>query len=277
MTGQVLLATVSLWCAALDTPWSWRWIAYPGVWLSASAPVVAYVVAIRRNRDRVTDRRTVFAFLGAIAVFWVSSDWPVGTLGAGYLAWVHMGQYILYTLVVAPLVLRGTPEWMARRVLSWLRLERPTRWLAHNLLVSGIAFNVILVASHSPIAVDTLRATQLGSFAMDVLWLVSGLILWMPIMSPILEYRVGSPPAKMVYLFVSAGIISIVPASFLTFASFPLYSTYELAPRIGSLSALEDQQLAGITMKLGMIPIVWGALVVMFFRWAAEDRASKTR
>jgi cytochrome c oxidase assembly factor CtaG len=67
--------------------------------------------------------------------------------------------------------------------------------------------------------------------------------------------------------------VPIVPASFLTFASYPLYSTYELAPRVGSLTALQDQQLAGITMKLGMVPVIWGALAVMFFRWAAQDRA----
>ncbi len=234
-------------------------------------PIGAYLFAVKRHRDG-TDRRTVLAFLGAMAVFWLASDWPVGTLGAGYLAWVHMSQYVLYTLVVAPLLLRGTPEWMARRLLARLGLEAPVRWLAQNLLVSGIVFNVILVASHSPIAVDTLRATQLGSFVMDVVWLVSGLILWMPIMSPLSEHRTASPPARMVYLFVSAGIVSIVPASLLTFARFPLYSTYELAPRIGSMSALEDQQLAGITMKLGMIPIVWGALAVMFFRWMSGER-----
>jgi len=265
------VTTVSLWCSALDEPWHWRWIAYPGVWLSALVPIVTYLVSIRRHKDRVTDRRTIVTFLSAMTVFWMASDWPIGTLGAGYLAWVHMFQYILYVLVVAPLVLRGTPEWMARSILARLHIEAVVGRLSHSLLLSGIIFNVILVTTHSPIAVDTLRASQLGSFSMDLLWMLSGLILWMPILSPVPEHRVVSPPAKMVYLFVSAGIVSIVPASFLTFARFPLYSTYELAPRIGTMSALEDQQLAGITMKLGMIPIVWGTLAVMFFRWVAHE------
>jgi putative membrane protein len=264
---------VSLWCASSDQPWSWQWIAYPGVWLAVLIPVVAYLRAVRRNRSETTDRRTLLAFLAGMAVFWVASDWPVGTLGAGYLAWVHMSQYVLYVLVVAPLLLLGTPGWMAARILDRLHLRRVAKTLAGNLLASGILFNLVLVTTHSPMAVDTLRASQLGSFVMDILWLVSGLVLWLPILGPLAEHRVRSAPAKMVYLFVAAGVVAILPASFLTFARFPLYSTYELAPRIGTMTAVEDQQLAGIVMKLGMIPVVWGTLAVMFFRWMAEERA----
>jgi putative membrane protein len=267
---------VRLWCSALNKPWSWHWLAYPGVWLMTALPVVAYLVAIRRHRGR-TDHRTLAAFVGAMGVFWISSDWPIGTLGAGYLASVHMTEYVLYTLAVAPLLLRGIPEWMARGILKRLHLTGSARWLGRHLFVSGLIFNLVLVASHSPIAVDTLRTSQLGSFAMDMAWLASGIVLWMPILNPIAADRVESFGAKMVYLFLSAGIVPIVPASFLTFASYPLYATYELAPRVGSLTALQDQQLAGIMMKLGMVPIIWGTLAVMFFRWDAGERASESR
>ena len=63
-----------------------------------------------------------------------------------------------------------------------------------------------------------------------------------------------------------------VPAGFLTFASFPLYSTYELAHRVGGLAAATDQQLAGLIMKLGGIPIVWGTIIVMMMRWTEQER-----
>jgi len=262
---------MKLWCAALNKPWSWHWIAYPGVWLTVLVPTIIYLVAVRRHGG--TSRKTIWTFLAAMIIFWVSSDWPVGTLGAGYLASVHMLEYVFYTLAVAPLMLLGTPEWMARRVLAKLRLTGVHEWLSERLVMSGLIFNIVLVVTHSPIGVDTLRSSQLGSFAMDMSWLVSGLILWMPILNPIKEQRTHPFAAKMVYLFVSAGIVPIIPASFLTFASYPLYSTYELAPRVGSLTAVEDQQLAGITMKLGMAPVIWITLAVMFFRWAAQERA----
>jgi len=262
---------VKLWCAALNRPWSWHWIAYPGVWVMVALPTIWYLVKVHRHGG--VDRRSRAAFLAAMGIFWVSSDWPVGTLGAGYLDWVHMLQYLLYVLAIAPLLLLGTPEWMARQTLDRLHLLGAYRWLSRHLLVSGVIFNIVLLATHSPIGVDTLRSSQLGSFAMDMSWLASGIVLWAPIVNPIEELRTQSFALKMVYLFLSAGVVPIVPASALTFAHYPLYSTYELAPRVGRLTALEDQQLAGIVMKLGMVPVIWGAIGVMFFRWAAQERA----
>jgi cytochrome c oxidase assembly factor CtaG len=78
-------------------------------------------------------------------------------------------------------------------------------------------------------------------------------------------------PLKMAYLFLST-IIPILPSAFLTFAAYPVYSTYELAPRIFPvLTAQQDQQLAGLLMKIvGDLPI-WFGFGVIFFRWARES------
>jgi cytochrome c oxidase assembly factor CtaG len=64
----------------------------------------------------------------------------------------------------------------------------------------------------------------------------------------------------------------MIPGGFLTFSSFPLYRTNELAPRIHNFAALNDQQTAGAIMKVGNIPIVWTVIAVLFFKWAALDR-----
>ena len=54
---------------------------------------------------------------------------------------------------------------------------------------------------------------------------------------------------------------------------YPLYRTYELAPRVANFGALEDQQLAGAFMKVGNIPIIWAVIAVMFVRWWKQERA----
>ena len=64
----------------------------------------------------------------------------------------------------------------------------------------------------------------------------------------------------------------MLPGGILTFAEFPLYRIYELAPRVGDLSADNDQQLAGILMKIGNIPIVWTVIFVIFVKWATSER-----
>ena len=107
---------ISWWCTTITEPWSWTFRAYPGIWLVVGLLVFGYFWALRRYRDvdDLSKRRVAFFLAGAV-VFWLASDWPLGTLGAGYLASAHMVQYILYVLVAAPLLWLGTPEWMARR------------------------------------------------------------------------------------------------------------------------------------------------------------------
>lgn len=256
------------WCSTIEVPWTWTWRAYPGVWLMSLAIAVPYLIAARRTGGT---RRARWLFLAGVAAFWVASDWPLGLLGASYLASVHMVQFMAYTLVAAPLMILGIPEPMARRMLARLRLYRLMTRLTKP-VTAAVVFNAILVATHSPWAVDTLRASQFGSFAMDLVWLVAGLLVWLPICSPLHEHRLASYPGKMVYLFLALGVVPAVPAGFLTFASFPLYATYELAPRFYGLDAATDQQMAGLIMKLGGIPIVWGTIVAMMMRWSDESR-----
>ena len=262
------------WCVASKSPWEWAWKAYPGVWLSVLALALPYAVSVRRRARSgagTVPGRTLAAFAGGVAALWIASDWPIGTLGAGYLASAHMLQYFLYGFVAAPLLLLGTPEWMARRILGRLRLYRLTRTIAAP-LYAGVIFNAVLLVTHSPLAVDNLRTTQAGSFAMDVVWLVSGLILWLPIVSPLPELKPTSYPVRMVYLFLAGGVMPMFPGGFLTFSSTPLYGLYELAPRVEGWSALSDQQAAGALMKVGNIPIIWPVIFVLFHRWYTEER-----
>ena len=57
---------------------------------------------------------------------------------------------------------------------------------------------------------------------MDFVWLIGGLLVWAPIVSPITEHRMTSYPGRMAYLFLALGVVPAVPAGFLTFAGFPL-------------------------------------------------------
>ncbi|MEA1903154.1 MAG: cytochrome c oxidase assembly protein [Actinomycetota bacterium] len=258
---------ISWWCTTLEEPWSWTWIPYPGVWIASILPMLFFGRSVRNHSGETATRQKVLFVLGWV-VFWIASDWPLGTLGAGYLASAHVTQFLLYTLGAAPLILLGTPEWMARRFLSKARLYRATVWLGRSLVASAVIYNVILLSTHAPGTVETLRASQFGSFAMDVVWLISGFILWLPVLSPLSEGRAKTAWAKMIYLFVTTSVIAVIPASYLTFTTTPIYAVYELAPRIGSMTAAADQQIAGIIMKLVTMPVIWGTIAVIWFRWA---------
>ena len=204
---------ISFWCTALTRPWTWEWIAYPGIWLATLLPITGYVVAVNRYPEHI-DWKKLSQFVGGWLVFWGASDWPLGTLGAGYMASAHMTQFLLYTLVAAPLILLGTPEWMANRIVGKLGVRTLIVRLGNSLVASALIYNVLLLATHAPGTVEALRTSQVGSFAMDGLWMLAGFILWLPIVSPIPQAKTRSAGAKMAYLFVAASIVSVIPASF---------------------------------------------------------------
>lgn len=273
------------WCAATDDPWSWSPRSYPGIWLVMGVLLASYLWAWRKaptgsligsKAAGVSPaggaRRKRWAFFGGWLLLWAATDWPLGTLGAGYLASAHMVQYVIYTMAAAPLLMVGTPEWMLRRALSKLRAYRLVRSLAHPLVAGGI-FNVVLLVTHAPLTVDAYRANQFGSFVLDATWLASALLLWLPVCGPLEELK-PSLPVRGVYLFLAAGVVPMIPGGFLTFASTPLYAVYELAPPVAGIDALTDQQLAGALMKVGNIPLLWPVLAALFIRWAQQDRAA---
>lgn len=257
------------WCSAVEAPWDWTPRPYLGVWVLCLGLSAWYVVSWRRHGSTGPaddgDRRLKGFFAAGIVALWIASDWPVGTLGGGYMASLHMLQYMLYTLAAAPLLMLGTPEWLAESVLDKLHLQRVWRTLSRPLL-AAIITNVILVSTHSPFAVDRLRSTQMGSFAMDMIWLFSGLVLWAPLINPVRDARMKSAPLKIVYLFLAAAVLPMIPGGFIAFSPQPLYETYELAPRVW-LSPIEDQQFAGVLMKIGNLPIIWAVMGVIWFRW----------
>jgi putative membrane protein len=267
---------VTWWCAASKEPWSWAFRAYPGIWLFMALLLGAYLLAFRRGpvgadaASVASDKRKRWAFIGGWLALWLSTDWPLGTLGAGYLATAHMAQYVLYTMAAAPLLVLGLPEWMMRRMLSRLRAYRLVRQLAKP-LVAGLVFNLVLAVTHAPPTVDNLRTNQAGSFLLDVLWLLSALLLWLPVCGPLDEVK-PSYPVRGVYLFLAAGLVPMVPGGFLTFSNTPLYAVYELAPRISGFDALDDQQAAGAIMKIGNLPLLWPVLFALFVRWANDDQ-----
>ena len=272
------------WCSARDVAWTWTWQAYPGVWLFVLGIALGFYLILRRLAPRHAPlnqpplRRAEAAWFAAgLLILWAATDWPVGALGAGYLLTVHSAQWILYTLVVPPLLLLGLPGWLPLAARPDSGTGRLLRMLARP-IVALLITDAILLASHLPPVVDGFRRTQFGSFTVDLAWLVGGLVMWWPVLAPNPTISRVSYPWKIGYLFLST-LVPIVPAAFMTYADFPLYSLYELAPRVGGITAITDQQAAGLIMKAVADPIIWLAMAVVFFRWQrveeAADRAER--
>ncbi len=200
---------------------------------------------------------------------WAALDWPIGKLGAGYLASAHTVEFLLLTLLAGPALLRSVPAE------GWARLAPAgsrRHWLLGRLagaLGGLLIYDAIVIITHFPTVVDSAMTSQLGSLAVDLSWLVAGMALWWPVIAPGAFHRLGTW-GMIGYLFV-AGIAPTVPAMMMVFSTWPLYRLYELAPRVTPfLTANNDIQLAGLVMKvIGDIP-VW--FVMLFIFWGDRDR-----
>lgn len=259
------------------SPWTWH--PHPDVWLLVALLGGGYAVALRRlgpsragPGQRPASGRQITSFTAGLMALWAGADWPVHELAEGYLYSVHMVQHLLFTLLAPPLLLLGTPAWLARELLRPPGVFRVVKRVARP-LPALVAFNALLVVTHWPALVDFTLRSEAAHFGVHAAIFFSALLMWCAVVGPLPEFRLQSPPAQMLYLFLQS-IVPTVPASFLVFAERPVYRFYETVPRLWGLSAAEDQRIAGLLMKLGGGLLLWSVITVVFFRWLAAEEES---
>ena len=258
---------MQFWCSATGQPWTWEWRAYPGAWLFVALLAATYVTIRRRSGVAWPAWRTLLFVFGLLFA-WAAVDWPIGALGSGYLLSLHEVQYLFLGLVAPALFWLGLPAEATLRAPAEGRTGRVLRFLARP-IPALVGYTLALVLTHFPPLSDALMPTQLGSLAIDLTWLGAGLWFWWPVVAPE-GINVVRAPLRIAYLFGST-ILPTVPAAFITFARYPLYRLYELAPPVGTWSATTDQVTAGIVMKLGADPIIWLAMGIVFYRWSKAE------
>jgi putative membrane protein len=259
------------------------WTPHPDVWLLVGMFAAGYAIAIVRLGPRwatpglaVVTRFQITCWSLGVLAMWVASDYPIHDIAERYNYSVHMVQHLTYTMVVAPLLLLGLPAWMLRRLLAPRWLFATVRTLSRFVPALAI-FNIVLVFTHWPVIVDASLHSGLTHFLLHSLLFVSSLIVWLPIVSPLPEIPRLAPVLQMLYLFAWS-IVPTVPASFLTFGASPLYKFYEHVPHLFGMSTLDDQQAAGLIMKIAAGLLLWMIIAVVFFRWASdEDRENTPR
>jgi putative membrane protein len=201
---------------------------------------------------------------------------PLDTIGDTYLFTAHMLQHLLLTLVAVPLLLIGTPGWLMRLVLDGTRLPGFVRWARHP-LVAFFTFNVVFTLAHVPTFYELTLANEPLHALEHLVFLGTAMLMWMPVLSPVPEISALYPPlGQVLYLFLQTVPASLLGA-LLASTSSAYYPTYVLAPRIVSLSALEDQQLGGLLMWIGSGLYFLLATGVVFFAWASREEAANRR
>jgi len=263
--------------AADASPWAWE--PRPDVWILVLSLALGYVWAIGRLRTRLPgpppppSRTMKIRWFTGLVVLWLALDWPLDRLGDDFLFSAHMFQFVIVSMVAAPLLVTGSPAWLQVAVTQpFERMLRPLQ----RPIVALFGFQLVVVGTHLPWVVNIYATNTLVHFLMHVLWSVAGMLFWLPVLGhePMVKKPI-EPLTKVVYL-IAATVVPSVPASFLTWAERPVYDTYTQAPRVWNISAVNDLQLAGAIMKMGSGAILWFVISVVFIRWMSTASRSRS-
>lgn len=254
-------------------------------WLAPlwAASLALYLLGLRQlwrsGPGRGVGRAQVAAFIGGWLALGLAMVWPLDALGAWSLA-AHMAQHMVLMALVPPLLLAGLPGavWLAalptgaaRRLGTPLRTAGGRRiWR----LLGGATLATLLQAAvmwgwHLPAAMELALRNELVHYAMHLCFLGAGLLFWTALLRSLREpaLGVGSAVAAIFTTMLHMGLLSAL----LVFAARPLYPWYfDRAPLLG-LSALHDQQLAGLIMWVpSALPYLVGG-VVLVAAWLARS------
>jgi putative membrane protein len=263
------------------TDWSWE----PSVILGLVAVCAAYVIALRRGLLRADDDVTPWfkrsalrpwLFAAGIVCAYIALQSPIDKGGDEYLLSIHMVQHLVLMMISPPLVLLGIagarplPDAVLPRARAvWAFLTRP--WPA------TLIFNAVLLVWHIPSLYDSTLTTEWIHIVEHITFAAVGLVFWWPIVDPMRtrHNRPVSPFVKIAMLTI-AGIPPTVLGFLFALIGTPVYDFYARAPRLWGLSAVTDQQVAGVIMfGLGNI-VYFVAISVVFLRLLgnpADDEA----
>lgn len=241
---------------------------------------------MRKRRSAQLQAATwqAYAFVLAIVILLIALISPV----AGFsevLGSMHMLQHTLILMVAAPLMAMASPrhiamwsvpaaywrtEWKFRHwAQTWglVRLVRPfTIWLLYSL---------ILWIWHLPILYEAALADPWIHDFQHISFFAASFFFWKMIFDPFARFRLY-PGVGLAYIFVST-IHSMALGLLMTFAPRVWYFPYLQSAPLYGLSALEDQQIAGLIMWMPAGISYVAAAVYVSFKLVNPNSAKENR
>lgn len=194
---------------------------------------------------------------GVFAVFLTIAS-PLDAFGSLLLI-AHMTQHLVLTMVAAPLLLLGAPflpmicglpRAVSREVvgpfLGWRPLQQLGNFLTHP-VVAWLAFITSNIVWHLPPMYELALRSPAWHKVEHLCFLGTAILFWWFVIQP-WPSRSRWPEWVAIPYLLLADFQNTALSAFLSFYESVLYPTYAAAPRLGKLTALEDQAGAGALM-----------------------------
>lgn len=265
-----------------------NWSFDPGIVAGIAAAALLYW----RGRRRLTDLRrggpstwyrTLSFYLG-LAVLAVALQSDIDILGATSFAF-HMIQHLLVIMVAAPLILlgdpvvtvmRGVPLSLRRTVLQagsrrpWFHTAIALFGRLNTPIPAAVLFLADLYFWHWNVMFNLTLQNDVAHATEHLSFLGTALLLWAQVIDTRVLHPTLSYLQRAVYV-VLVGASGNLLAMYFVFSTVPLYHYARLLHHPFGLSALADQQYAGVIMWVPVLLLFAGAFGVLVYLGLGED------
>jgi len=246
-------------------PDPYAWTSHPEAVLGLVAVAAAYAVGVRRHP---APRWRVTSFGAGILLLLVTSVSPLESLSF-HLLTAHLLQNVVLAEWAPALLVLGIPPSLAAEL---ARRLPGARVLLHPAFTLPL-WLVTYFAWHLPPLYDRALHHPHSLLHLEhACYIVAGALLWWPVLQDVPVSL--KPQMRAVYLF-AAFVFASPLGLLLALLPDPVYDFYEGGfPRWG-LSALEDQEIAGVTMAGEQAVVFFAVFAIFFFRFLAEEERGR--
>jgi putative membrane protein len=269
--------------SVLLSHWSAIWLAVGAYLVVAGAHLAGTLRGGAQAGQRAPTREAVVFQLGLLAALLALVS-PV-RYWSGIYVWVRAVQDLLLAVVAPGLIVLGAP-WPAlaraagRRDLGRPGADRPDRgdaarsrppWWLRWPVVTVLAFNVIWLAWHVPALFDRVPVSAVAAAAEYLLYLGAGILFWLQVIGS-RPWTPAAVPLRRVTLVIGTVAADTVLGMVLVFGSGVLYRIYGNSAH-HVMTVVDDQQLAGAVLWMGMLPPMIAAAVAVLVRWLNDEES----
>jgi putative membrane protein len=242
---------------------------HPSVAIGILALVALYIGAAILGNHRVTPRHWFwFVVTVAVTVFTLG---PVDEWAERRCFTMHMLQHFNQSFVIPPLMLLAVPASMLR---PWVlgKWIRPFAEFFTQPLIAFLLFTLVFVVAHFPPIFNLMCRNENVHIAIHLAFMVSGVIMWWPILSPLPELPRLSFPFQILYVFLLMIPMTAVAAP-ITLAYSVIYPWYLKGAHPWGLTPMDDQILGGLLMWIGQGSYLMCVFTAIFYQWTrvADD------
>ncbi|MGO9455009.1 MAG: cytochrome c oxidase assembly protein [Candidatus Binataceae bacterium] len=240
---------------------------HPSVPIGCALLVIAYCGACWLTGRRPTRRQAGWFALALGVILYTHTG--IDEFADDRIFFMHMLQHLLQTFIIPPLLLLGTPDWMLRPWVMNRRVQPFARFFTSP-VVAFILFSAVFVTAHFPVVFDLMCRDENFHIFLHVCFMMAGVLMWWPILSPLPEMPRLPYPAQIMYLFLLMIPMTAVAAP-ITLATHVIYPWYLEGPHGWGIRPMDDQVLGGLLMWIGQGTYLMLVFTAIFYRWSRSE------